>query len=57
MNRLLEYTVPSTCQQLDAIFWLVDAARLGKLAHGDRMTGIDAAIINPLLNAIEVDWS
>jgi hypothetical protein len=43
-------------QELDAVpLDAVDAARLVQLLHGDGFRGIQAALVNPRLDAVEVD--
>jgi hypothetical protein len=41
-------------EQLDALARLVDAARVGELADGDRARWVDAALVDPGLDAVEV---
>lgn len=41
-------------ENLDAVLVLVDAARLGEFADGDRAGWVDAALIDPFLDAEEV---
>jgi hypothetical protein len=50
----VESTYPG--QQLDAVpLDAVDAARLVQLLHGDGLRGVQAALVDPRLDAVEVD--
>lgn len=47
--------VDAAAEQLHALFGLVDAAGLGELADGDGAGRVDAALVDPRLDAVEVD--
>lgn len=55
VDGLLQGALSAACEQLHSVLGLVDAARLGKLADGDGPGRVDTALVNPLLDAIEVD--
>lgn len=42
-------------EQLHAIFDAVDAAGFGQFLHGDRAGGINTALVDPVLDSVEVD--
>lgn len=42
-------------EHFDAVFGLVDAAGMGEFADGDGSGWVDAALIDPFLDALEVD--
>lgn len=44
----------TVAENLNAVLVLVDAARLGEFADGDRAGWVDAALIDPFLDAGEV---
>lgn len=54
MDRLLQDALPAT-EDLDAVFGLVDAAGVRQFADGDRARRVDAALVDPFLDALEVD--
>lgn len=42
-------------EDFDAVFGLVDASRVGEFADGDGSGWVDAALVDPFLDALEVD--
>lgn len=63
MNRLLEHTVDgdlvvillhAPAEKLHALFGLVDAAGLGEFADRDGSGWVDAALVDPGLDSVEV---
>lgn len=55
MDGLFEGRFSTPTKKLYAFFRLVDAARLGQLADGDGPSRVDAALVDPFLDAVEVD--
>ena len=45
----------ASAEKLYAFFCLVDAARLGQFADGDGLSRVDAALVDPFLDAVEVN--
>lgn len=46
----------SLCEDLDAIAQAVDAARVVELADRDGLRGVKEAAVDPVLDAVQVDW-
>lgn len=44
----------SAAQELDALLGLVDAARLSQFADGDGSGWVDAALVDPFLDTVQV---
>lgn len=57
VDGLLQSTIFSSAKQLDTVFGLVNAAGLGKFLDSDGPVRVDAALVDPLLDAIQVDGS
>lgn len=54
VDGLLEGAFAATAEELHAFFGLVDAAGLGEFADGDGAGWVDAALVDPFLDAVEV---
>lgn len=54
VNGLFKDALAAAAEELHAFFGLVDAAGLGEFADGDRAGWVDAALVDPFLDAVEV---
>lgn len=54
VDGLFESSIAAAAEELDAFFGLVDAAGLGEFADGDGAGWVDAALVDPFLDAVEV---
>lgn len=57
MDGLFQSTVFPSAKQLDAVFGLVNAARLGEFLDRDGPVRVDAALVDPFLDTIQVNRS
>lgn len=55
VDGLFQGVLSTAGEQLDSVLGLVNAAGLGQLADGDGAGRVDTALVNPFLDAIEVD--
>lgn len=46
----------SPCQKLDAVLNSVQTPRVGQLLHGNWLCWVQSALVDPLLNAVQIDW-
>lgn len=54
VNGLFEGALSATAEELHAFFGLMDAAGLSEFADGDGAGWVDAALVDPFLDAVEV---